>query len=340
MKKIKNLTALVPLLQNWVTILAIMLITFSCKKTTTPSNTIDNLFTEKIENIKLNEPVLFSYANPTNTAFVDWTITPNNNFAIEKSGNYATVKFSVAGVYTAIAKVGNKQATYIVTVVNTAYNNIATGFSVTASKVVGIAQNEEVVFTANNTTSTNIIWTITSGINTVTVAPDTKSATISFKNGNTATVTATDGSISQSRTVFINDPTSNNSIDTVPFILGDKIFITPSVQTDAFGVKTLNLSAKTSYNYQCNTDKILSTTDNTNYAVSYGGVAMSSTICSSIAPATCINSFVNMAVGSHPFTINYENKTYTGTIDVSATSKFTFSFINNGLLNIYPTEVQ
>lgn len=316
----------------------------SCKKTTTPSNTIDNLFTEKIDNIKLGEPVLLSYTNPTNTAQVNWTITPNSNYTIEKQGNYATVKFSAAGEYTATAKANNKQATYIVTVVNTVYSNVGTGFSVTASKVVGIAQNEEVVFTANNTTGSNIQWTTTGGVvNTFVVASDTKSAVISFASGSTATVTAIDGSNKQSRTVFINNPASSSNIDTVPFILGDKIFITPSVQTDAFGVKTLNLLAKTSYLYQCNTDKILSVTDNTNYAVSYGGVAMSSTICSTLAPASCINSFVNMSVGSHPFTINNENKTYTGTIDVSATGVYTFNFtynILNSLINIYPMVVQ
>ena len=309
----------------------------SCKKSTTASTSGDNLFTEKIDNIQLNEPVLVSFGN-ANTAMVDWQITPNNNFTISKVAGYATLKFSVAGTYTAIGKVNNKQATYIITVVNKTFDDVGNGFGLTASKVVGVNANEEVLFTVNNATSSNITWTFTN-LNMSVIAADKKSAIVSFKNGDIGTATVTDGTSTQSRTVFLNNPSSNSSIDTVPFIFGDKINIVPSLSTDK---KTLYLSAATTYSYQCNSDKILSASDTTNrsYQVSYGGVVMASSLCPSIAPATCINSFINMPAGIFPFIISYENKTFEGTITVSAANVYTINFTDNYLININPKVVQ
>ena len=312
----------------------------SCKKTTSSStNNTDNLFTEKIDNIKLKEPVLLSFGD-AGTAIVDWQVTPNNNLEISKVGKYATLKFNSAGVYTAIAKSKNKQATYIVTVVNTLYSDIGSSYSVTASKIVGVNINEDVLFTVNNPQSTNLVWSVKGQLPNVQISPDKKSALISFKGGTSGTVTVTDGVNKQSRTVFLNDA-SSSSIENVPLILGDKLIITPSVETDINGIKTLKFSANTTFNYQCNTDKILSAVivDSDKYQISYGGVAMAINPCSVITTANCSNSFLNMSVGLHPFSINYENKTFAGAIDVSANGVFSFNWTNNNLVSLTSLQV-
>ncbi len=313
----------------------------SCKKTTSAStNSIDNLFTEKIDNIKLKEPVLLSFGD-AGTTIVDWQIAPNNNVEINKAGKYATVKFNDAGVYTAIAKANNKQATYIVTVVNTLYSDIGSSYSVTASKIVGVNINEDVLFTVNNPQSTNLVWSVKGQLPNVQISLDKKSALVSFKGGTSGTVTVSDGINKQSRTVFLNDASSSGVIENVPLILGDKLTITPSVETDINGIKTLKFTANTMFNYQCNTDKILSAVvvDNGEYQISYGGVAMATNPCSEINRANCSNSFVNMSVGLHPFSINYENKTFTGTIDVGSNGVFSFNWNNNNLVSLTSLQV-
>lgn len=313
----------------------------SCKKTTSSStNSIDNLFTERIDNIKLKEPVLLSFGDAS-TAAVDWQITPNNNFEISKVGKYATVKFNSAGVYTAIAKSNNKQATYIVTVVNTLYSDIGSNFSVAASKIVGVNVNEDVFFTVNNPQSSNLVWSFKGQLPNVQISLDKKSALVSFKGGASGTATVSDGISKQSRTVFLNDASSSSVIENVPLVFGDKLTITPSVETDINGIKTLKFAASTTFNYQCNTDKILSAVvvDNSEYQISYGGVAMASNPCSVITTANCSNGFVNMPVGLHPFSINYENKTFTGTIDVSASGVFSFNWNNNNLIALTSFQV-
>lgn len=320
---------------------ATLFATTSCKKTTeTNAGGTDNLFTEKIDNIKLKEPVLLSFGD-VNTSLVDWQVTPNNNVEISKVGKYATVKFNASGVYTAIAKANNKQATYIVSVVNTLYNDISSGYSVTASKIVGINANEDVLFTVNNPQSPNLDWEIKGLLPSYQISADKKSALVSFKGGVSGTVTVKDGINKQSRTVFLNDVSSSSSIKNVPLIFGDKLMITPSVSTDINGIKTLKFTANTTFNYQCNTDKILSTVivDNNEYQISYGGVAMAVNLCPTSAPANITNGFVNMPVGLHPFSINYENKTFTGTIDVGANGIFSFNWTNNNLISLTSFQV-
>jgi predicted secreted protein len=312
----------------------------SCKKNTVASsNTTDNLFTETINNIQRGEPVLLSFSS-SNTTAIDWQITPNNNVEMSKVGNYATVKFGKAGTYTAIAKVGVKQATYIVNVNDAVFNDFGTGFSVTASKVVGVNANEDVLFTVHNPGSSSIVWKFSANLYIFDVAPDYKSATVSFKSGNTGTVTVTQGNNKQSRTVFLTD-SPNTSLATVPFIFGDKLNITPTLSSDK---KTLKLTATSSYNYQCNNDKVLSIGEfaNNNLSISYGGVTMSSTLCTSMLPAVCSNSFSfsnSPPVSSFPFTIHYENKTFTGIISVN-NNKYDFTFNNNSLINFTTKHVE
>ena len=108
-------------------------------------------------------------------------------------------------------------------------------------------------------------------------------ATINFTSGNTGTVTVTDGTNTQSRTIWLDNAVNNVSIDTVPFMFGDKLNITPSIVSDSMN-KTLVISTKTTYNYQSNTDIILSTSDTlaNNYSVSFAGGQFSN---SSQAPA-------------------------------------------------------
>jgi len=310
----------------------------SCKKSTLPnSNTTDNLFTENINGIKLQEPVLLSFSN-NNSSIIDWQITPNANFEINKAGNYATLKFATTGVYTAIAKVGSKHATYIISVNNNLYNNVGKEFSLTAAKIDGISLNEEVLFTVNNAGSTPLVWKVSSNVDVIDVVADNKKAIVSFKSGNSGTVTVTQNGESVSRTIFLNDVANNNAIDTVPFIFGDKLNITPTLSNDK---KTLYLTANTTYNYQCNTDKILSVSDNANnsFSVSYGGVVMSSTLCSTIVPANCINSFNNITNGLYPFIINYENKTFIGTLTVN-NNKYDIGFVNNSLINFTKLHIE
>ena len=302
----------------------------SCKKTIQPnSNLADNLFTENINGIKLQEPVLLSFSN-NNTAIIDWQITPNTNFIINKAGNYATIKFAVAGVYTAIAKVGNKQATYIIDVNSNLYNNVGNKFSVTAAKIEGVSLIEEVLFTVNNADNTPVVWAASNNVDVIQIGAN-NTALISFKSGNTGTVKVIQNGQTASRSIFLNNATSNNAIDTVPFIFGDKLNITPLLSSDK---KSLYFSTSTTYNYQCNTDKILSVSDNTNQqlSLSFGGVVMSSTLCSTVVSANCINSFNNLLDGVYPFIINYENNTFTGTLTVN-NNKYDIVFANNSLIN-------
>ena len=320
---------------------SIVVMTVACTKTTSNEGSGNNLFTEKIDSVQLNEPVLLSFSNGNNANVVSWQITPSNGTTITKAGSYATLTYDSAGTYTVVASANNVQATYHVNVINQVYNNIGTAFSLTASKVVGAPLNQSIIFTLNNASSGNIKWTTSSNAGLIAVSANKKVATISFTSGSIGTVTVADSFNTQSRTIWLDNPVNNASIDTVPFMFGDKLNITPSIVSDSIN-KTLVLTTKTTYSYQSNSDIILSTTDTlaNNYSVSFGGVVMASIPLANVLPATASNSFTGIPVGTYPFTVNYANQTFTGNISLNSSGVYTFNWPANNYVSIYPLTLQ
>ncbi len=322
---------------------AIVISAVACTKVT--SNEGQNIvFAEKLDSIQIGEPVLLSFNNGNSATVVSWSVTPSDSITLEKAGAYATFYFAVPGTYTVVASANSKQATYQVKVINQKFNDIGSSFSVTASKIVGVQLNETVLFTAHNANSSVYFGTINS--TTGVLNPSGLSAVISFIGGSTGTVLASDSFHSQSRTIWLSDSALNPSQVTVPFIFSDKLNITPSVITDSFGNKTLVLSTKTTYNYQSTADQILNYTTNNKGSLiaSYGGVTMSAIPQAAVSPATCINTFSNLVTSAsvtYPFSVNYANYTFTGTLTVSPNGVFTFNnWLPNGYVSIYPLTVQ
>ena len=323
--------------------LAICLLAISCKKDTSSGvNSVTNLFTDSVPVVKQSEPLLLSFNNGNNASIVKWQVSPNKNYYISAVGVYASLSFNKGGVYTVTATTNFTKATYIVTVSDSTYQDIDTGFSLRASQIVNVLPYQNVSFSVNNSPDPNgLAWTTTANVSSINTSANP--ATFSFGGGLTGNVRISAGNKSASRTIWLANPAVNNpSIDTVPFIFSDKLVITPSVQKDNKGNKTLVLTANTHYNYQCYTDSVLSLVDSSNqqYTLNYGGVVMAAVPCSSIKPATCINSITNMTVGTFPFTVNFGNDTYTGTVTLSATGVFSFSWTGNNAVTIYPLVVQ
>ena len=319
---------------------AIIFMIFACKKTTSAEGTDNNLFTETLDSVQMNEPVLLSFDNGNSSNAVTWQVTPSGGVTISKAGSYATLDIDSSGTYIITATASNKQATYRVNVINRTFNNMGSSFSVTASKVVGVHLNETIVFSVHNASSNIISWTTSSNAGLVTLSADKQTASISFVSGSTGTVTVSDSFHSQSRTIWL-DNVNNAAIDTVPFMFGDKLNITPSVITDSTG-KKLIFTTNTTYHYQGNTDQILSLTSNTTnaYRLSFGGVVMAAVPLANVLPATSVNSFQNIPAGTYPFTVDYANQTFSGTITVTSTGVFTFNWTANNYVSIYPLTVQ
>ena len=320
---------------------SIILMTFSCKKTTGIEGTGNNLFTETLDSIKMKEPVLLSFDNGISSNKITWNILPDNGVHISQAGSYATLNFDSSGSYIVTASSNNKQATYKVNVLHTTFSDIGSSFGVTASKIVGVRLYDSIIFRVTNATPGNIAWTTSGNTGLIAVSADKLSASVSFINGSTGTITVSDGFHTQSRTIWLNNPTNNAAIDTIPFMFGDKLNITPSVITDSTG-KKLVLSTATTYNYQSNKDQILSFESNTTntYRLSFGGVVMAAVPVAKVLPATSINSFQRIPAGTYPFTVDYASQTFTGTISVSAAGVFTFNWTANNYVSIYPLTVQ
>jgi len=320
---------------------AIIFITFACKKTTSTEGSGNNLFTETLDSVLQNEPVLLSFDNGNSTNMITWTTTPQKGVHISQAGSYATLDFDSSGTYTVVASCNNKQATYKVNVLHKTYNDNSNSFGVTASKVVGANLNETIVFSVHNVSTNAITWTTSGNAGLVTISSDKLSASISFISGSTGIVTVSDSTHSQSRTIWLNNPASNTTIDTVPFMFGDKLNITPSVITDSLG-KRLVFTTSTTYQYQGNTDQILSLSTNTAnaYRLSFGGVVMAAVPLANVLTATTVNSFQNIPAGTYPFTVDYANQTFIGTITVISSGVFTFNWTSNNYVSIYPLTVQ
>ncbi len=317
------------------------LVIFSCKKEMSNSNESSLLYTETINGIKKNEPVSFTFGDDNITKKVIWTVTPNNNFTMSSVANNAAIIFSQSGNYKVTAKFENVYAEYNVSVDNIDFTpDYGSNFGMTASKLVNININEPIVFSIHNPITGNSLgWSVYSNSYNLTKDDVKKTATITFTSGGYGVVTGDDGINSERRTVWIND--SNNTspnLDTVPFIIGDKLLITPSVEQTTTG-KKLVLTASTQKKYHCNTDKILSFNFNNEYIIDYSGVVVSNEPCNPRSAATCINSFKNIQIGNHPFIINFGNKTYTGSFNLNTLGQFTFTWLDTSQVDIKPLSV-
>lgn len=319
----------------------ILLVAIGCKKTNVTS--ADNvIYEETIKNLKKDEPLLLTFQTTNSTEKVQWTILPLANTTINAVGNKATITFGTAGKYTVTATANDAKAIYNIEVNNTPFTDYGTSFNITASKQVNINENEPVVFSVHNTqvSGSRISWSVYPG--TFNISKDTikNTATITFVGSGTRTVSASDGINTQSRTIVINDrANANPEQDTVTFMLGDKLQLTPSVVSIG-GSKRLTIQAATLFTYHCATDKILSNVSSFDLEINYMGVVIASQPCAGNSTASCSNNFSTIPTGSHPFTINYANKSYKGTIDVSNSGVFTFNWPNSSEVIISPLVVQ
>ena len=116
---------------------AIIFMIFACKKTTSAEGTDNNLFTETLDSVQMNEPVLLSFDNGNSSNAVTWQVTPSGGVTISKAGSYATLDIDSSGTYIITATASNKQATYRVNVINRTFNNMGSSFSVTAFVFAG-----------------------------------------------------------------------------------------------------------------------------------------------------------------------------------------------------------
>lgn len=325
-----------------------LLITFfslSCKKAVPENQPNTLLYSEKILDIKKGEPVSLTLGDDNITTKVVWTIKPDSNFTIKSVANNATIVFSKAGIYTITATLGSVYAEYIITVDNIQYvPNYGSSFSMTAEKFVNIDENEPIVFSVHNSLlGSSLGWSVFTNdtSNSYTISPNSANhtATIIFNGKGYFVISADDGVDFQRRTVWVNNVlNSNPNLDTVPFILGDKLLLKPSVEQTTNG-KRLVITATTSKKYHCSTDKILSYNSNSEYIIDYSGVTVAPSPCNPRDLASCTNSFKNMQVGTHPFIINFGNKTYSGTINLNVLGTYTFTWANTSEVSIYPLAV-
>jgi len=326
-----------------MTIIASCLITVACNKSmVNNTNSFSNLFTDSIPIIKNSEPLLLSFNNGNSATVVNWQVTPNENYRISKVGIYATFTFNKGGVYTIQANADRSGATYIVTVSDSVFKDIDTGFAVRASKLIKVLPYEMDSFKVINPPFPNgFVWTTTGNVSYTNTSNNP--AEFSFINGKTGTISVKIGNQIRSRTVWLSDSSvHDSSLDTVPFIFSDKLTITPSVTKDINGNQLLVLSAQTTYNYTSNTDIVLSQLDNINqqFTVNYGGVVMAKVPTINAKPASCISTISNIKVGKYPFVINYGNHTFIGTIELNAAGIYNFTWAKNNEVSIYPLTVQ
>jgi hypothetical protein len=317
----------------------------SCKKTVPENQPNTLLYTEKIVGIKKGEPVSLTLGDDNIKSKVVWAIKPDSNFTINSVANNATIVFNTAGIYIVTATLGNVYAEYTITVDNIQYTpNYGSNFSMTAERFVNIYENEPVVFSVHNSSlGSSLGWSVFTSdtSNSYTVSPNNanKTATIIFNGKGYFVISADDGVDFQRRTVWVNSVlNSNPNLDTVPFVLGDKLQLKPSVEQTTNG-KKLVITATTSKKYHCSTDKILSYNSNSEYIIDYSGVTVAPIPCNPRDVASCTNSFKNMQVGTHPFIINFGNKTYSGTVNLNALGTYTFTWANTSEVSVSPLVV-
>jgi hypothetical protein len=163
---------------------------------------------------------------------------------------------------------------------------------------------------------------------------DFTAVTVSFQSAGAKYVTVRNGNNVETRTVWVSDSPVNNTLN-VPFILGDKLSITPSVVV-VNGIKNLAFTSTATYKYKCSSDKIIvdAYSKNGKYILSFNGVNIAASSCSNIIQPNATSSFSNMVSGNtYPFSINYQNKTFTGSISVATDGTFTINFNDNNLIS-------
>ncbi|MCX6209362.1 MAG: hypothetical protein NTZ59_07600 [Bacteroidetes bacterium] len=325
-------------MKKYLTIIIAVFLFASCKKETSNNSTIDNLFTETKDNVQRNEPVLLSFGDNTKEQNVVWQCNTPTGVTIDNIGDYATVSFANAGTYTVTAKnSNNKQGTYVVTVNNTVYKEFGSNFGLGASKFVNVGIDEDVEFTVHNPSQPmqDSNWSINSIPSTLKkFNADFTAVTVSFQSAGAKYVTVRNGNNVETRTVWVSDSPVNNTLN-VPFILGDKLSITPSVVV-VNGIKNLAFTSTATYKYKCSSDKIIvdAYSKNGKYILSFNGVNIAASSCSNIIQPNATSSFSNMVSGNtYPFSINYQNKTFTGSISVATDGTFTINFNDNNLIS-------
>lgn len=323
-----------------IAILILATILIGCRKLVPEKQGNTLLYAETINNIKKGEPLSLTFGDDEVIKKVAWAIAPNSSASITIIANNATIIFSNSGTYVITATMGDVYATYTVTVDNIEYiPNYGTTFTMTAPKFVNINQNEPIVFSAlnaNNGTSIAWSWFPAAASNVVTDNIK-KTATFTFTANGPVAIYASNGVETIRRTVWIGAD-MNPDQDYFNFILGDKLQLIPSLEQSVNG-KKLVIIAKTNRKYHCETDKILSFSVNNEYIIDYSGVSISRLVCNARSTASTVNSFKNMTVGTHPFTVNFANKTYTGTVALDATGKYTFTWLDASVVSISPLVV-
>lgn len=326
-------------------LIIILLIAFaSCKKET--SNNSNNLFTETKDNVKINEPVLLSFGDNSSAETVTWKCEPSTGVTSSIVGDFATYTFATAGSYTITATSSTqKKATYMVNVINTLYDEFGGSFGLGTSKLLKVGVNENVVFTAHNpaTAVKSTDWAVHSIPSTlIGFNSDNTQITVSFQTTGAKFVSLTNGGKTEIKSVWVEDSASSASTN-IPFLLGDKLNITPSVLADSSGNKTLIFTTASSYKYFCSNDYILcgQLIKNKTYTLSYNGINTNANACNNIVAPKGIQSLSNMLPGNdYTFNIIYQNKLFTGSIVVSQNNVFTITFTDNNLVNISPKIVQ
>lgn len=332
-------------MKKYLTIIIALFLFASCKKETSNSNTIDNLFTETKDNVQRNEPILLSFGDNSTQQNVVWQCTPNVAVTKNDIGDYATFIFANAGTYTITAKnSNNKQGTYIVSVVNTLYNELGSSFTMSPSKLINVGINEDVVFTAYNINQNiqDSDWIVHSIPSTLKgFSNNNKSITVSFQTAGAKYVSLKNGNSYETKTIWVVDSSLNNNIN-VPFLFGDKLNITPSIVLNN-GKRNLQFSTQATYKYRCSTDNIIADIYNRNgtYILSFGGAAISANTCAQINAPSSNNTFANMVAGNtYPFAINYQNKTFNGSVTVDSVGTYNINFNDNNLINIFPKSIK
>lgn len=316
-------------------IILILCVAFAaCKKQDSNSTNGDNLFTETKNNVQRNQPVLLSFGDNSSNQTTTWKCEPATAINANIVGDYSTYTFSNSGTYTVTATQNNKKGTFIINVVNSVYDDIGSNFCVTVDKQLDVNINDNVTFTVHNALGTVATsnWHVESIPSTfIGYSNNNNSITVQFSKAGANYVTFNNGTQKQTKMVWVNNATPTQKL--MPFIYSDKLIIEPSLDSTS-GSKELLFTIKTSYNYWCNTDEIIADafSKNGNHILSFAGVASSSS-CPTKDKPTVIAKFSNLAIGNtYPFNLNYENKTFEGSITVATNGTYT---INNMKDNDY-----
>lgn len=290
------------------------------------------VYTQSLKNIKIGEPVSLTFGN-SNTKTI-WVATPSLTATIYAVGTNATILFSASGTYKILAQSGTEYAEYSIEVVNANYQEVSNGFNVITNKFFGIKLGDTVTFIAVNPTATPSLTFTANGTNSYQIPSSNDTLKIVAKDAGFLEVNGFDGVKSIRRTVWVSSNVAPSTQDTIPFILYDKLILTPSIVNGKLVIATT-----TTQFYDCSTNNILSYNTNTDYMIDYAAVTLTKQTCTNAVVATCTNSFVMPSVGStHTFTVNYLNKTFVGAVKDSA-NYMVFTWGDDSKIDISPKRI-